>query len=240
MNFKDVPTIISIPIIIIGSLLAGMAFITLPIVLRVKLGINEIFSTMIFNFIAILFVSFMCIGPLRDPNSINPQTRVIPSFFWFPKIIPPSRFHLGIIFPLIVVIILHFISEKSILGYKIKLSSHPRVASYSGINVNRIMTITFLVGGGNAGLAGMVEVLGTHHLLIPGFSQNFGFTGIIIAILAKQNFRAEIPVTLFFSALLVGGESMQRGAQVPFGIIYIIQALVVLSILMLEKIWEKK
>jgi simple sugar transport system permease protein len=180
----------------------------------------------------------MCIGPLRDPNSINPQTRVIPSFARFLKIIPPSRFHLGIIFPLIVIIILYVVSEKSILGYKIKLSSHPRVASYSGIDIHRIMTITFLVGGGIAGLAGMIEVLGVHHLLIPGFSQNFGFTGIIIAILAKNNFLAEIPVALLFSALLVGGESMQRGAQVPFGIIFIIQALIVLSILMLEKIWE--
>ena len=101
------------------------------------------------------------------------------------------------------------------------------------------MTITFLLGGGLAALAGMVEVCGTHHLLIPGFSQGYGFTGIIIAILAKKNLLLEIPVTLFFSALLVGGESMQRGAKVPFGIIYIIQALIVLSILMLEKIWKE-
>jgi len=238
-NFGRLHSAIFIPIVVAGSFLAGMAFISLPLIMRVKLGINEIFSTMIFNFIAILLVSFMCIGPLRDPNSINPQTRVIPPSSWFPRIIPPSRFHLGIIFPICFVFLLHIVCEKTILGYKIRLSSHPKVASYAGVNISRIMTITFLIGGGLAGLAGMSEVLGTHHLLIPGFSSGYGFTGIIIAILAKQNFLAEILVALFFSVLLVGGESMQRGVQVPFGIIFIIQALIVLSILMLEKLWER-
>jgi simple sugar transport system permease protein len=113
------------------------------------------------------------------------------------------------------------------------------VAEYAGINVSRVMAITLLLGGGLAGIAGMGEVLGTHHLLIPGFSPGYGFTGIIIAILAKRNFLAEIPTALLFSILLVGGESMQRGVHVPFGIIYIIQAVIVLSILMLEKVLER-
>jgi len=237
--FGRLPNVMIIPMIFVASFLAGTFFVSLPLITRIKFGINEIFSTMIYNFIAILFVSFMCIGPLRDPNSINPQTRVIPASKWFFRIMPPSRIHIGLILPIFFVFILYLIDKKTIWGYKIRLSSHPKVASYAGINISKIMTITCLIGGGLAGLAGMNEVCGTHHLLIPGFSRGYGFAGIIIAILAKQNFLAEIPVALFFSALLVGGESMQSCAKVPFGIIFIIQALIVLSILMLEKLLER-
>lgn len=241
LSLGSLPGPISIPLIFFVSFLAGMAWIVLPLVLKTKLGVNEIFLTVALNFIAILLISYLCVGPIREPGHPNPQTATIPLSTWLPRLMPPLRLHMGVFLPLLAAFLIYTLLFKTSLGYKIRVVGlSPRTARYSGIKISRIVIIATLLGGGLAGLAGAGEVLGVHHFLTARFPVGLGYTGILVAVLGKFNPIWEIPASIFFAALLVGGETMQRIVGVPFGMIYILIALITFIILAIEKAMERR
>jgi len=241
LNMGEIPGLISIPLIMLAAFVAGMAWIALPVFAKIKLGINEIFVTVALNFIAILFINFLVTGPIKEPGNVNPQTPVIPASTWLLRFFPPARIHIGIILPFVLAILFYLIIYKTSLGYQIRVSgSSIRAANYAGIKTSRLFLITGLVGGGLAGLAGMEEILGAHHLLIAGISPGFAFTGILVAVMGRFHPLGIIPAAIFFAALMVGGETMQRGANVPYGMISVIVALIALLVFAFQRMGQKE
>lgn len=235
-QLKGLPSGFAIPLVILASFIGGVVWLMLPLILKIALEINEIFTTVVMNFIATTLISWLCTGPLRDPNAINPQTRPVPSETWLPVLIPKTRFHAGIVLSLLLAFITYLILFKTTLGYKIRaVGLSPLAAKQGGINLPKVIISVGVLSGGLGGLAGMVEVLGAHHLLITGFSPGFGYVGIAIAALGGFHPIATIFASVFFAVLLIGGETMQRGAGVPVDIIYVLQAVLVLSILIIQK-----
>ncbi len=230
--------IISIPIIMIAGFMGGVLWLAIPLIMRTKLEINEIFPTVVMNFIAMFFIAFLCTGHLKDPNSFNPRTPFLPESTWLPVIFPDTNFrlHVGFILVIFLALFVYMTLYKTTLGYKIRaVGQNPKAAKHGGINVTQGLIAAGLLSGGIAGLTGMMEVFGIHHFLITGFSPGFGYQGIAVAALGSFHPIGVIFAAFFFAVLLIGGESMQRGAGVPVDMIFILQAVIVLSVLIVQK-----
>jgi len=234
-QMEGLPSALSIPLITLSSFIGGVAWLAIPLVLKIKLDINEIFPTVVMNFIAMFLISWLTRGPIKDPNSLNPQTRIIPQITWLPLILPGTRLHAGILLTFFLAFLMYLILYKTILGYEIRavgLSS--KAAKHGGISLPKNIVSVGILSGGLAGLAGMVEVVGTHHLLIENFSPGFGYQGIAIAALGGFHPIGAVFGSIFFSILSIGGESMQRLSGVPIDMIHILQAVLVLSVLIVQ------
>jgi ABC-type uncharacterized transport system permease subunit len=226
------------PLHILLALLCGFAFgglwAAIPGYLRVKRGANEIVVTIMMNYLATFLISFLVAGPLRDNSRVIPvpQTAPIASSAVLPRLIPQTRAHAGLIVAIIAAVIVWFVLERTALGYSIKATGeNPDAASYGGINVAVAGTLAMGLSGGLAGLAGMGEVAGVHRYLLEGISPGYGYLAIAVALFGGLNPLGVVLSALFFGALMVGADAMQRAVGVPVATIYLLQGLVVIFVL---------
>jgi ABC-type uncharacterized transport system permease subunit len=232
-----VPGAAAIFLVLIASAVGGILWLALPLVMRIKLGINEIFPTLVLNFVAYDVVNWLTAGPIKDPNTGNLQTRLLPQSTWLPILIPGTRFNIGIIIAILCAIGVFFVLYKTVLGYEIRASgTNPRAAKSGGINVSKSILAVGRMSGGLAGRAGMVVVSGAQHVLAQNFSPGYGYQGIGVAALGAFHPLGSLIASVFYSALSIGGESLQRSAAaIPIELIYVLQATVVLSVLVVQK-----
>ncbi len=231
-----IPGFISIPLIFIAGFMGGVLWLAIPLIMKTKLGVNEIFPTVVMNFIAMFIIAWLTTGVLKDPNTFNPRTRFLPESTWLPLINPEYRLHVFIFLVVIIAFFIYIMLYKTTIGYKIRaVGQNPMAAEHGGVNVTRGVITAGLLSGGIAGLAGMMEVFGVYHYLIRGFSPGFGYIGIAVAALGAFHPIGVIFTAFFFSVLQIGGESMQRGAGIPVDIIFIMQAVLVLTVLIVKK-----
>lgn len=233
--------IIAIPLVILAGFIGGVLWLTIPLIMRTKLGINEIFPTVVMNFIAMFIVAWLTTGPLKDPDSYNARTPFLPESTWFSRIHPDYRIHVGIFFALFIALLIYLVLYKTALGYRIRaVGQNPRASQHGGINVTKGIIYAGLFSGGIAGLTGVMEIFGVHHFLIKNFSPGFGFQGIAVAALGNFHPIGVIFAAFFFAVLQIGGESMQRTVGVPVDMIYVLQAVLVLSVLITHKWVERR
>jgi simple sugar transport system permease protein len=231
------PSAAAILLVLIAAMAGGILWLALPLFMRIKLQVNEIFPTLVMNFIALDVINWLTAGPIKDPNSGNLQTPLLPRSTWLPILIPGTRFNLGIIITFLVAIGTFFILYKTVLGYEIRASgTNPRAAKSGGVNVSRSILAVGVMSGGIAGLAGMVVVNGAEHLLAQNFSPGYGYQGIAVAALGAFHPLGALIASIFYSALSIGGESLQSSAAaIPIELIYALQAIIVLSVLIVQK-----
>ncbi len=235
-QLSGVPSLLAIPLVASAAFAGGVAWLAIPLIMRIALGVNEVFPTLVMNFVAVLVISWLTTGPIKDPTAVNPQTARIPDSTWLPIVIPGTRFHLGVFFAILSSVLIYVILYRTILGYEIRaVGLNPKAAKHGGISVARSIATVGFLSGGLAGLAGMVEITGTSHLLAQGFSPGFGYQGIGVAALGGFHPIGALPGSILFAILSIGGEAMQRGAGVPIEVIYILQATVVLSVLIVQR-----
>ncbi|MGW8251423.1 MAG: ABC transporter permease, partial [Anaerolineales bacterium] len=188
LQMHNVPAWIALPLIVIGGFLAGMAWALLPAIMKVRLKIDEVVTTLLLNYVAIYIVSAVLNGPWRDPISQWPQSPEIAASAIFPRLIPRSRLHLGFILAIMIILALWFVLSRTAFGLKMRaVGLNPDAARFSGIRVDRVVMIVALISGGIGGLAGASEVAGIHFHLIDAISPGYGYTGIIIATLGSLN-----------------------------------------------------
>ncbi|MEM2890047.1 MAG: ABC transporter permease [Candidatus Hadarchaeum sp.] len=241
LNLKGVPGFLLIPLIMVASFLAGAGLAMVAGVLKAKIGVNEIITTLMLNNIASYFILYLVSGPMKTPEVGYNQTRIITSEAFLPILVQDTRLHAGVLLAILAAIFVYILVEKTSLGYKIKAVGHsPKAAKYAGISMSRNILIVMFVSGGLAGLAGMGEVLGVHHLLMLDISPGYGYTAILVALLARLNPIATIASAFLFAGLLNGSVAMQRGAGVPSSLVLIIQALVVIFVLASEYATREK
>ena len=198
---------------------------------------------MMLNFVAVFFIGYLVTGggPLHDPASIgNPVSPQVPSSVRLPILLPMSRLHAGIFIALISVFILYVLMEKTTLGYRIKaVGANARAAHVSGISVTNAIIISMLLSGGFAGVAGMVEVFGVSYRLTPSLSANYGYTAIMVALLANKNPLGVALCAFLFGALVVGADTMARQTGVTIFIAYTIQGVIVAMSMIFEQVKMK-
>ncbi len=225
------PAPILIPILLIVATLAGALTLLGPAFLKVRFGVDEVVTTLLLNFIVILFVSLLLEGPLKDPMGMGwPQTKKVIAEAQLPKLIQGKRLHAGFILALIAAAAVWIINTRTALGYEMKaVGSNPRAARFAGMKVDRIVLKTALLSGGLAGLAGLSEVAGLKGNLTRDLSPGFGYAGIVVAMLAMLHPLGVVVAAIFVAGIFVGADAMSRGAQVPSDIAQVIVAAALLA-----------
>ncbi|MEM3507042.1 MAG: ABC transporter permease [Candidatus Bathyarchaeia archaeon] len=240
LTFTNLPSSVLLSVIIATSFTAGALWAIVPGVLRAKLDVNEIIVSFMMNFIAIYLTRYAVLGPLKNKlYPMEPQTDFITASAALPRILG-TRIHIGVFFGIILTIILYIIVQKTSFGFKVRsVGTNPEAAKYAGINVPAIIIISMAISGGLAGLAGMSEVAGVHHRLMDGISPGYGYLAIAVALLGRNNPLGVLLSSLLFGVLLVGSDEMRRVMQVPVGVIYFIEGIVMISILIAAIISRK-
>lgn len=206
----DMPGIITIPIMIVASIAAGGVWGLLTAVPKTHFQVNELISSLMLNYVALLALDYVVFGPWKDPKGFNfPGSPMFTDAQSLP-VLGSTRLHIGLLFGLAAVIIYFLMVRYTRWGYELRLiGANPNAAKYSGIHINKHILIVMLISGGLAGLAGMAEVSGVTHKLMQGVSPGYGYTAIIVAWLAKLNPLGLIVSSVLFGGLIVGGYSVQ-------------------------------
>jgi len=206
-----------LPALAISSMLAGALVLLVPALLKVRFGVDEVVTTLLFNFIFLLFISMLLEGPLKDPMGMGwPKSERLIAEARLPRIVEGLRLHWGFALALIAAALVWVIERRTTLGYEMRaVGLNREAAGFAGIPVNRVLIKTALLAGGLAALAGFSEVAGLKGNLTLDLSPGFGYTGIIVAMLALLNPLAVVAAALFVAGIFVGADSMSRAASVP-------------------------
>ncbi|MBA4421096.1 MAG: ABC transporter permease [Anaerolinea sp.] len=238
MTLKDVPPIIGIPAMVLGGFAGGMLWAFPSAILKVKLNVDEVVTTLLMNSIVLNVTSFLLNGPWRDPVSMWPQSPEIAAGTVFFKLIPRTRLHFGIILAVLIIIITWFVIKRTSFGLKMRAIGLSREgAHFAGIKVNKTVLTVALVSGGIAGIAGAGEVAGIHFHLIDAISDGLGYSGIIIATLGGLHPFGVGLAALFIGLIDTGAQTVARQMGVPVYLGDVVQStllLVTLSLFVLQ------
>jgi ABC-type uncharacterized transport system permease subunit len=225
------PGFLVLPLMFLLAVLAGALWGLIPATLKAALGANEILTTLMMNYIAILLAEFLYLGPWRDPQGYGfPGTPQFPDSAWLPRL--AGRVHIGLLFAILAALLLWFVLTRTRWGYEIRvIGENARAARYSGISITRNILLVMLFSGGLAGLAGMGEVAGIAHRLYAGLNAGYGYTAIIVAWLANLNPWGVLVVGFLMGALLVGGDQIQIAMQTPAAVALVLQGAILFFVL---------
>jgi len=232
-----------VPLMLIACVLAGAVWGGVAGWLKARFNVNEIISTLMLNYIAILWVRYWVFGPWSEGGF--QLSRQFPREAWLPRLTDFSKTfhdlaglttHLGFVIGVICAFLVWFLLKRTRKGYEIRLiGDNPRAARYAGIDIGRNVILVMLMSGGLAGLAGMVEVTGSVHRLQDGISPGYGFTGVIIAYLARFNPFGVVIAAILFGALILAGREIQ-----PAGIPAMIQGIVLFCVICSDILLRKR
>jgi ABC-type uncharacterized transport system permease subunit len=232
------PPVLAITLMIIVGFVGGALWALIPALLKVKLAVDEVVTTLLMNTVIMFIVSFLLNGMWRDPVSGWPQSPTIADSAAFPKLIPMSRLHLGFILAWVVIALVWLALRRMSLGLRMRaVGLGQEAARFAGVNVSRTMLIAALISGGIAGLAGMSEVAGIQFHLISSLSDNYGYTGIIAATLGGLNPIGVSIASLFIGLISTGAQSVSQVMGIPIYLGNVVQAtllLVTLGMLILQ------
>ena len=204
-----------LPLMSLAGIVGGAAWAAVPALLRTRFNANEILVSLMLVYVAVLLLSWLVHGPLRDPDGLNfPESRLFQTAL--PLLIDGTRAHIGFLVAVAAVALAWLLLERHFLGFKIKvLGQAPPAARFGGISDRRLIWFCFLLSGGCAGLAGLFEAAGPVGQLVPALPAGYGFTAIIVAFLGRLH-----PVGILFAGLLlaltyIGGETAQIAMSLP-------------------------
>ncbi|OED46378.1 ABC transporter permease [Rhodobacteraceae bacterium (ex Bugula neritina AB1)] len=215
-GYLDAPGFVLLPLIILLGAGAGAAGMMAPTYLKVRFGADEVVTTLLLNFIILIFLQMMLEGPLQDPMGLGwPQSAPVLDQGMLPPLMERMRVHSGLIIALVLAGIAQFMLARSVWGFKLRaVGENAAAARHAGINVNRSLFGVAAISGALAGLAGVSEVAGLKGYLTSDLSPGFGYTGIVVAMLAGLSPVGVVVAALFIASVFVGADSMSRAMGV--------------------------
>ncbi len=212
----DISGILLLPLIVLMGAAAGAAGMVAPTYLKTRFGADEVVTTLLLNFIILIFVQMMLEGPLQDPMGLGwPQSAPVLDQGMLPPLMERMRVHSGLVLALILAGLAQFMLARSVWGFKLRaVGENAAAARHAGINVNRSLFGVAILSGGLAGLAGVSEVAGLKGYLTADLSPGFGYTGIVVAMLAGLSPMGVVIAALFIASVFVGADSMSRAMGV--------------------------
>ena len=229
------PAPVAIAAVWVAAALAGMAWVAVPVLLKLRFGVLEVISTLLLNFVAEALVSLLVQGPLQERQHIYPQSDSIAEAARLP-LLPGSRLHVGFALALVAALLVWYLFARTHWGFKLRaVGAGARAAEISGrIDARRITAVALLGSGALAGLAGGVEVSGVSYALFQNLSPGYGFTAIAVALLARLHPAGVVATGILFGALEAGAGAMQRDAGVPAVAVYVVEAGVIFMVLLVD------
>jgi general nucleoside transport system permease protein len=225
------PTLV---ICMIASMLVGAIWSLVPAILKARYGVNEIITSLMMSFLGTSFANVLVKLFFRDPGTTVPQTRDLPVDDRLPRIFD-TTIHSGLLIAVMVVILVHLMMTRTAFGLKLQVvGANPAAAVHAGLNVAWLTVATFALSAGLIGLAGSVEILGVWGTVRADWNPAYGLLVVPIVFLARFNGYAVIGFTLFFSALMIGGESAARRVGVPQHFVLVLVALLLIFLALVE------
>lgn len=216
-----------------AGVLGGMAWGALPALLKTRFNTNEILTSLMLTYVAGLFLSLMVHGPLKDPDGFNfPESALFHDAALLPALFDQGRAHIGFILALILAPVASYLFARHLLGFQLRLQGQaPKAARFAGFSESRMVWAAFLLGGGLAGLAGMMEVSGSVGQLVPVISPGYGFTAIIVAFLGRLHPVGIVPAGLLMALSYMGGEAAQISLSLPNAVTGVFQGMLLFFLL---------
>lgn len=211
------PTWLLIPVVLLVGAAAGAALLIGPTLLKTRFGVDEVVTTLLLNFVVLLFVSMMIEGPMKDPLAFGwPQSAPMLDEATLPKLVPKTRLHMGLVVAIAVAVLFWFIDTRTRWGFEARaVGSNPGAARFAGMSVQGVMLRVAIFSGALAGLAGACEVTGLRGYLALDLSPGFGYGGIVVAMLAQLHPLGVVAAAIFVACVFVGADAMGRTLGVP-------------------------
>ena len=227
------PTWALFPLMMAAAALAGALLLLGPALMKTRLGVDEVVTTLLLNFIVLLGVGAMLDGPMKDPTAMGwPQSVALQSELELGKLIAQTRVHTGLLGALALAVGVWALFKYTVLGFDIRATgANARAAAFAGVPVTRTVVLVALLSGALAGLAGAIEVAGRTSYVTLDMSPGYGFSGIVIAMLAGLHPLGVVAASVFVAGMLVGADSMSRAVGVPTYIAEVIVAASLIAVL---------
>lgn len=229
----DAPPALLLAGMFLAAALAGALLLLGPALLKARMGVDEVVTTLLLNFIVLLAVSALLDGPMKDPTAMGwPQSWALQSELELGKLVQGTRVHTGLVGATVLALALWALFKYTVFGFDVRaLGANPRAAAFAGVPPLRTVACVALLSGALAGLAGAIEVAGRTSYVTLDMSPGYGYSGIVIAMLAGLHPLALLAAAVFVAGVLVGADSMSRVVGVPTYIADVIVAASLLSVL---------
>lgn len=227
------PPIITILLAFLVGILVAVVWALIPGFLLIKWGTDEIVTTLMLNFIAVLFTDYLVLGPMKGKGAAGQTsaTDTLNSSLWLPKIFPPSSANIGLFIAILMAILLVYLIYRTKLGYEFKIvGGNPLFAKYGGIRSKKVVLLAFAISGMIAGLAGVIQIYGVIHRFPMNYNPGLGFDGVVVALLAQNHPIGVLFSGLLFGALRNGAINMARITDVPRAMVDIVKAVIILAV----------
>ena len=231
-GFEITPWVL-FPLMMLAAALAGALLLLGPALLKARLGVDEVVTTLLLNFIMLLAVSLMLDGPMKDPTAMGwPQSVALQGDLELTKLVAQTRVHTGLLWATALAVALWALMKYSVLGFDIRAAgANAKAAAFAGVPITRTVILVALLSGALAGLAGAIEVAGRTSYVTLDMSPGYGYSGIVIAMLAALHPLGVLAASVFVAGVLVGADSMSRAINVPTYIADVIVAASLIAVL---------
>ncbi len=244
LALPDLPRPLLLPLALIAATLGGALWGFIPGILKAKLAVSELLSTVMLNYIAAQFYSFCLRVVMLDPaekmsGAGTPQSMRLTANIELGRI--SGRLHWGIAIALVLAVLVYILMWKTSFGYKMRASgSGARAARYGGISVTWYLALAMVVSGAFAGLAGGIEIAGVHRRVIEGVTNNYGFSAVVVALFGGLHPLGIVPASFFFALLIYGSTLAPRAVNVPANIVQVMQGLIIIVIVTTQMVLANK
>jgi simple sugar transport system permease protein len=224
--------------VLLAAAIGGAVWALVPALMRIRLGVGEVITTILMNFVGLYAAAYAVHGPLQEARGVFPQTDPIAEGARLPMLVPGTPLHAGFLLAVLGAAALWAFLRWTRAGFALRaVGASPGAARVAGrFDDRRIVTMAFLGSGAVAGLAGGVEIAGVTYALYEGLSPGWGYTAIAVALLAGLHPGAVLVTGLLFGALEGGAGAMQREAGIPAAWVNAVVAMVILSVLAVDQI----
>ncbi|MEU4423975.1 ABC transporter permease [Actinoplanes sp. NPDC024001] len=226
------PIVLNLLVALLAGLLGGALWGFIPGILKARTGAHEVITTIMLNYIASLFLSWLVLQKgVQDPERTDAISKAVAESAQLPSFGGVLRVHLGILLALVATVAVAWLLNRSAFGFELRaVGANPHAAETAGISVAKTYALLMAVAGGLAGLGGAVQVLGTAHALTPAVAGNIGFDGLLVALLGRNKPWSTFFAALLFGALRAGGNRMQTFSGISLELVTVLQALIVIFI----------
>jgi len=226
------PVVLNLIVALLAGMIGGALWGFIPGILKARSGAHEVIVTIMLNYIALLFLSWLILQKgVQDPNRTDAISKAVASTAQLPSFGGTLRVNFGIVLAVLVTAGVAWLLNRSAFGFELRaVGANPPASRTAGISVGKTYTMVMVVAGGLAGLGGATQVLGTAHTLTPAVAGNIGFDGLLVALLGRNRPWGTLVAAILFGALRAGGNRMQSFSGISLELVTVVQALIVIFI----------
>jgi simple sugar transport system permease protein len=240
LSLASLPSIMVQIAMAMGGIIVGGLWIMFVGAIKYYRGVNETISSLLMNYIAIAVLNTLVEGPMRDPSTLNKPSSFPLAAINMLQSIPNTRVHYGLIYGLVACVIAYFLIHRTTFGFSVRtVGGNIRAAKIAGLPVGKLTLIVTFLGGSCAGLAGMVEVAAIHGSANASLISGYGYSGILVAFIARQNPLVAVLVAVLMGGILASGSALQRSFGLPDATVLLFQGIVFLAILFSESLYGR-